>query len=104
MITIKELEDLIKENHELGNYQAAATQYKQWRQDYKNAKKNQQQTKISDFQLGYGQAEFDYNHHQAFKEYPSNMVELSNKVSNANNSEVSDFIRGYKQAQKELTN
>ena len=102
-MTFQQIKNFISENYHDGNYQAAVQQYHHWQSNYNRAKRYQTQEQISDYQLGYGQAETDFQRDHAFHDYPQDLVLLANEIDGNQTKEVSDFVRGYKDGQDKFS-
>lgn len=89
-----DLHNFVKSNYEQGTYFEAQKEYQHWQKNYDQLKTNVHTT-TSDYELGYQQAQNDYQKNQTFHYYPTYLINFANRISDNRLSEVSAFLKGY---------
>lgn len=97
------LHEIIKQNYESGFYSHDYT-YKAKNYNYAYKKKDFDNSKFSDFNMGRTQARHDYRYKKKFKNYPKSLIVFMNFISRKKLQEIIDFINGYNYEKEILKN
>lgn len=101
MTLFKNLHNYVKDNYENGEYKEAENAYKNWSQINKNYSGNGS-VPPNDYQMGYHQANEDYEKNLYFNSFPDKLIDFVNLFANNKLSEISNYIKGYKDAQNDI--
>ncbi|WP_049150225.1 hypothetical protein [Lactobacillus gasseri] len=96
MSMLKDIHDYVKKNYEAGNYDDAKAAYTSWKTE------NNQQSNLSDFEMGIQKAQSDYKKSGTFAIYPKLAIDVANKLFNDKAFEISEFIRGYNSEKEKI--
>lgn len=72
MSMLKDIHDYVKKNYEAGNYDDAKAAYTSWKTE------NNQQSNLTDFEMGIQKAQSDYKKSGTFAIYPKLAIDVAN--------------------------